>query len=114
MNLPQRSATPVHLGPLPADRSLRIINVDTKGGDGMRARVQKWGNSLALRIPKALAELAGLAEGKEVDLAVEDGRLVVRPRRQPRYTLEELVAQITDENLHGEIGTGPSVGNEAW
>ena len=80
----------------------------------MRAKVQKWGNSLALRIPKAVAELVGLTEGREVELVVKDARLIVKTTFQHRYTLEELVAQITDENRHEEIETGPSVGNEAW
>jgi antitoxin MazE len=90
-----------------------IFNVDTKGGD-MRARIQKWGNSLAVRIPKALAELVELTDGREVDLTVEDGKMIVQPSRKRGYTLDELVAGITDQNRHEEISTGPSVGNEAW
>jgi antitoxin MazE len=90
-----------------------IFNVDTKGGE-MRAKVQKWGNSLAVRIPKAIAELVELADGREVELSVEEGKMIVQPARKRRYTLDELVAGITDENRHDEIGTGPSVGNEAW
>lgn len=79
----------------------------------MRARVQKWGNSLALRIPKAAAEACSLENGAEVDLTLEDGRLVVAAI-PPRYTLEELLAGVTPENLHGEIGPQGSVGQEAW
>jgi antitoxin MazE len=90
-----------------------LFNVDT-GGDEMRAKIQKWGNSLAVRIPKALAELVELSDGREVELSVEEGRMIVQPARKRRYTLEELVAGISDENRHDEIGTGPSVGNEAW
>ncbi|HEV2146188.1 MAG TPA: AbrB/MazE/SpoVT family DNA-binding domain-containing protein [Longimicrobiaceae bacterium] len=80
----------------------------------MRARVQKWGNSLAVRIPKPLALETALDQDSEVDVSVEDGRLVISPVEEPEYTLEELVAGITDENRHPEIDTGPSVGNEAW
>lgn len=81
----------------------------------MRAKIQKWGNSLAVRIPKALAELLELADGREVELSVEEGKMIVRlPTPTRRYTLEELVGGITAENRHDEIGTGPSVGNEAW
>ena len=80
----------------------------------MRAQVKKWGNSLALRIPKALAEEAGLDSGSNVELIVENGHLCVIPVKRPRYTLEELVAQITPENRHGEIDTGPAVGKEVW
>jgi antitoxin MazE len=80
----------------------------------MRAKVQKWGNSLALRIPKGVADLLDLEDGSEVELTLQDARLIVKTPRQQRYTLAELAAQITDENRHNEISTGPSVGNEAW
>ena len=80
----------------------------------MRAKIQKWGNSLAVRIPKALAELVELSDGREVELSVEDGKMIVQPARKRRYTLDELVAGITEENRHEEIGTGLRVGNEAW
>lgn len=80
----------------------------------MRVRVQKWGNSLALRIPRSYALETALASGCEVDLSLEDGRLVVTPVTLPEYRLEDLLAGITPENLHGEIDTGPSVGAEAW
>ena len=80
----------------------------------MRAKIQKWGNSLAVRIPKALAELVEFSDGREVDLSVEEGRMIVQAAPARRYTLEELVGSITAENRHDEIGTGPGVGNEAW
>ncbi len=80
----------------------------------MLVKVQKWGNSLAVRIPKALAEEAGLEVGNEVELRAVDGQLRVAPTQEPRYTLEELVSQITPENRHGEIDWGPPVGNEVW
>jgi antitoxin MazE len=80
----------------------------------MRARVQRWGNSLALRIPKGVAEMTALQEGSDVDLSLDEGRLVVTPVRRRKYTLEELLSRVTDENIHGEIDTGPSVGMEAW
>lgn len=79
----------------------------------VRARVQKWGNSLALRIPKAAADACSLENGAEVDLSLEDGRLVISPT-PPRYTLDELLAGVTPENLHGEIGPQGSMGREAW
>lgn len=80
----------------------------------MRVRIQKWGNSLALRIPKSFAIETALDPGTEVDLTLEEGRLVVTPRRAPTYDLSELLAHITPENLHHEVDTGPSVGIEAW
>jgi antitoxin MazE len=80
----------------------------------MRARVQRWGNSLALRIPKAFATETALESGSEVDLTLDDGRLIVTPLAAPSYELEDLLAQVTPENLHGEVDTGSSVGDEAW
>jgi antitoxin MazE len=80
----------------------------------MRARIRTWGKSLAVRIPRVLAELVELSDGRAVELGVEDGTMIVQPARKRRYTLDELVAGITDENRHEEIGPGPSVGNEAW
>ena len=78
----------------------------------MRAEVKNWGNSLALRIPKALAEEVGLESGSRVELIAENDHLHVISVKRPRYTLEELVAQITPENRHDEWDTGPPVGKE--
>jgi antitoxin MazE len=80
----------------------------------MRARIQKWGNSLALRIPKSFAIETALHSGAEVDLALEDGRLIITPLSQPSYSLEDLLAQVTPANLHSEIDSGGSMGTEAW
>jgi antitoxin MazE len=80
----------------------------------MRARVQKWGNSLALRIPETFAAEVGLEKDGEVELSVEKGRLVVVPPGPPTYTLEELLAGVKPSNLHGEIDWGPPVGKEIW
>ena len=80
----------------------------------MRAQIQQWGQSLALKIPSAYATETALSSGSEVDVTVEDGRLGITPSTKPRYTLEELVAGITPENRHAEIDTGPAVGNEVW
>ncbi|MYD10692.1 MAG: AbrB/MazE/SpoVT family DNA-binding domain-containing protein [Chloroflexi bacterium] len=80
----------------------------------MLATVSKWGNSRALRIPKQLAMETGLDFGSKVELVLEDGQLRIVPVKEPRYTLEELVAQITPENRHGEVDIGPAVGKEVW
>jgi antitoxin MazE len=80
----------------------------------MRARVQKWGNSLALRIPKSFATETALDQGAEVELTLENGRLVVTPVPEPSYDLSELLAQVRPENLHAETETGASTGAEAW
>ena len=80
----------------------------------METRVQKWGNSLALRIPKALADQVGLEEGSAVDLLLEDQRLVIARKTPRRYSLKSLLAKVTDRNRHGEVDTGGPVGAEAW
>jgi antitoxin MazE len=76
--------------------------------------VQKWGNSLGIRIPKALATEAHINQGVDVDISVKDGRLVVEPVAVPQWSLEELLEGITDENLHEEVDWGPPVGKEVW
>lgn len=80
----------------------------------MPATVAKWGNSLAVRIPQHVVKELQLTEGAEVDLVVIDGNLVIKPRPRRRYSLEELIAAITPENLHSEVETGVAVGNEVW
>jgi antitoxin MazE len=79
----------------------------------MKTQIGKWGNSLAVRIPGAWARSLDLKEGMELDVSLQDGGLLLRPRPKA-YTLEELVAQITPENVHGETDWGPAVGSEAW
>lgn len=80
----------------------------------MIATVTKWGNSLAVRIPQNLAKEIHVSEGSEVNIGVVDGTLVVKPRKRKRYSLDELVNEITPENLHAEVDTGVVVGNEVW
>ncbi len=80
----------------------------------MKTRVQKWGNSLALRIPKAFAAEAGLRANAAVELSLVDGALVVQPIAPPPLTLEELLRGVTDENRPGEWDTGPAAGKEVW
>ena len=80
----------------------------------MEAQVGKWGNSLAVRLPKGLAEEVGLTEGSRLDLLVDKGRIVIKPRKAPAYTLEELVAGIKPSNRHAEASWGSPQGGEAW
>ena len=80
----------------------------------MQTRIQKWGNSLGLRIPRSLAAEAQVEEGGTVDLSVENGRLLVRPLRVRKYSLNLLLRKVSRRNLHGEIPTGKTVGREAW
>ena len=84
----------------------------------MKVAFQKWGNSLALRVPKAFADEIGASDGKAAEMTVSNGKLVIETlrsqRRKRRYNLDELIAGITPDNRHGEIDWGPPVGNEAW
>jgi antitoxin MazE len=80
----------------------------------MVTKIQKWGNSLGLRIPKSFAKEAGVKEGSAVDISVEGDRLVIRPLRSERYRLSDLLSQVRKDNLHEEILTGDAVGRESW
>jgi antitoxin MazE len=82
-------------------------------GDPVRARIAKWGNSLGVRIPKAVAKEVGLNEGANVDVKVSGRNLVLAPAHR-EYSLGELVAGITPKNRHGETDWGSPVGNESW
>jgi antitoxin MazE len=79
----------------------------------MQARIQKWGNSLAVRIPKPFALEVGLEQNSLVAVTIEEGKLLLEPIK-PSYSLEELLAGVTKNNLHHEVETGPAVGNEVW
>jgi antitoxin MazE len=93
-----------------------VYNVSTFPEEStVRTEFQKWGNSLALRVPSAFAKEIGAVEGQPVDMTIENGALVVKvPPRQHRYSLEQLIDAITEENRHVETDWGPPVGNEAW
>jgi antitoxin MazE len=80
----------------------------------MRTKVQRWGNSLAVRIPKAFAEDMGLEEDTPVEIGVVEGDLVVSPPPARTFTLARLLAEVTEENRHHEVETGPPVGAEVW
>jgi antitoxin MazE len=80
----------------------------------MRLRVQKWGNSLALRIPAAFARETGIGSGAEVDLTLEDGRLVITPPSLGPYSLTELLGRVTEDNRHDAVETGAARGRETW
>ena len=80
----------------------------------MVTKIQKWGNSLGLRIPKSFAKEAGVKEGSAVDLSIQGGNLVIKTVRPLRYELGDLLSDIREDNLHDEIETGESVGREGW
>ena len=80
----------------------------------MQAQVKKWGNSLALRIPKVLAEQLAIGSNTEVEMQVVQGQLIISPLPEPELTLADLLAGITKDNLHDEVTMGTAVGNEVW
>lgn len=80
----------------------------------MKSRIKKWGNSLALRIPKAFAAEANLRQDSTVEVSLVDGKLVIAPIAKRKLTLDRLLAGVNKDNLHGEVDTGPAVGNEVW
>lgn len=97
-----------------------IIIVDTfyssflKGRCYMQTTIKKWGNSLALRIPKLLALDANLKQNKLVDISIEKNSIIIRPVGEKEYSLEKLLKGVTKNNLHGEFNTGAPVGKEIW
>jgi antitoxin MazE len=90
-----------------------ILNVYPWEG-GVQTKIQRWGNSLGLRIPRSFAREAGVGAGSEVDLSVRDGDLIVKPAKRQTYRLEELLRKITARNLHAAIDTGEPIGRELW
>jgi antitoxin MazE len=78
----------------------------------MRVLVKKWGNSASVRIPAAIMEAAKLSLEQAVDIREEAGRVVIEPIHPQQFDLAELLADITDDNLHEEINFGPAVGRE--
>lgn len=80
----------------------------------MITKVQKWGNSLAVRIPRSLAEDAQLKPGKAVNMVSRDGQIVIAAVRQQRFKLADLLEGVTSRNKHEELITGNPVGLEVW
>ena len=79
----------------------------------MLAKVQKWGNSLAIRIPKALAESANLQCDSPVEITARADAIVVRPAKA-KYRLDDLLSQVSEDNRHREIAATGPVGEEIW
>lgn len=80
----------------------------------MKANIQRWGNSLALRIPKPLAAEIGLKKNSPVELLFLEGKLVIAPIVKPAPSLEHLMKMVNAKNLHNEVDTGPAMGGEVW
>ncbi len=80
----------------------------------MRTRIKKWGNSLAVRIPRSFAADVGLEADVDVEMALVDGSLVITPVKRGDARLAELLVRVTADNVHDEIESGAAVGGEAW
>jgi len=80
----------------------------------MKAKIQKWGNSLALRIPKSFALKAKLRQDELVDLSIDKEKIIITPIGEKEYSLDELLEGVSENNLHGEFDTGALVGKEIW
>jgi len=78
----------------------------------MSVIISKWGNSLAIRIPKHFIDRLDLHEGSQLEIEISGENLVIRPTKPQKYTLEQLLAGMTSEHFHPEVNTGDSVGCE--
>jgi len=80
----------------------------------MKTKIKKWGNSLALRIPKSFALNANLRQDELVDLSMDKERIIITPIGEKEYSLDELLESVSERNLHGEFDTGAAAGKEIW
>ena len=80
----------------------------------MESVIRRWGNSLAIRIPRSVAAEAGVEEGSPVEIGVDEGSIVVRPATAVTYDLKALLRKVSKANLHGEVATGRKRGREEW
>ena len=80
----------------------------------MTTVVQKWGNSLALRIPSSLAKDVHLHQGSLVEVAVVEGKMVVKPKGRCKVSLSRMLKGITKGNRHSEQDWGSASGQEIW
>ena len=80
----------------------------------MKAKIQKWGNSLGIRIPRTVAQETSVESDSVVDITVEDGKILISPEKQKSLFLRQLLSRVTEANLHVEIVTSDPVGKETW
>lgn len=80
----------------------------------MQSKVQKWGNSLALRIPKSIAKKSKIGQGSPIELKIVGDKILIEPIRKEELTLDEMLSQVTKENVHKEIDSGEPLGGEIW
>ena len=81
-------------------------------GYNMILQVKKWGNSLAVRLPKDISKALSVQNNSFLELELVGDGLLLKPKKSSE--LDKLISQINPQNLHAEIKTGKSVGNEIW
>ena len=79
----------------------------------MKTTVQKWGNSLAVLIPKNITKDIRVSEGSNINIMAENGNIILSPSAK-EYSLKELLKNVTNENIHSEVSTGDHIGGEIW
>lgn len=80
----------------------------------MKSKVQKWGNSLAVRLPKPFVKEVRIAYGTPVDITVDEGKIVINPHTAEKYELDDLLRGVTKNTIHSEVETGVPAGKEIW
>jgi antitoxin MazE len=80
----------------------------------MKTKLRTLQGELAIPIPAELASSLKMHGGSEVDVVVEDGKIIIRPIGVPQYSLADLLSQVTDENRHELVDWGRPVGGEIW
>ncbi len=80
----------------------------------MKAKIAKWGNSNAIRLPKAVLDMLDIGEGSDVEIDVQDRRIIISPIRTDKFNLRQLLEQVSEENLHDELDSGEAAGKELW
>ena len=80
----------------------------------MRSKVQLWGNSLALRIPKYIANQIQINNGSEIDVSLEEEKIIIKPIKAKKESLEYLLSKIEKKNIHKEEDFGEPIGGEIW
>lgn len=78
----------------------------------MTTKIQKWGNSIAIRIPKSFAHTTRIKEGSEIKLSIEKDKIVISKSEKQKYTLMDLLSKVTPDNIHKEVYFGPPRGKE--
>lgn len=80
----------------------------------MLAKAQKWGNSLAVRLPKSIAEECGIVADSPVEIMRDNDIIIIKPVQRKNFSLDTLLAEVTEENRHFEVVTGKPAGKEIW